>query len=304
MGLYPELHIPFFKALGFLTKIGIVRTNFRSYLRQWITELAQEKTRLIKGFAYPSASDDDIDQGPKDFATKFVEYHEQDPQRFTYTDVLNGLAGNINAGSDTTSASLSSIVYHLYSSPEKLQKLREGLHKGQQKGTLSNPITFKETQQLEYLQAVIKESMRLIPAVAMPLARTVPDGGAEICGRYFPVGTVVGIHAWVAHQNTEVFGNDAAQFRPERWLKNETNEAQLAKMEHYFLSWGLGARTCLGRNVATLEMSKVIPEIVKRFDFEMAQELREAGELVTDAKFLVKPRNLWMRVHVREEDGQ
>ena len=169
------------------------------------------------------------EDGPKDFATKFAEYHEQDPQHFAFGDVLNGLASNINAGSDTTAASLSSIVYHLYSNPKILQRLRTEISEAKQQGHLSTPITFNESQQLPYLQAVIKESMRMIPAVAMLLDRTVPEGGAEICGHYFPAGTSVGIHPWVAHQNTVVFGMDAAAFRPERWLKNEQNEDQLAK---------------------------------------------------------------------------
>ena len=142
--------------------------------------------------------------------------------------------------------------------------------------------------------------MRLLPAVGMPLVRVVPEGGAHICDRYFPQGTIIGVHAWVAHQNTGVFGNDAAEFRPERWLKSESDESTLAEMEHYFLSWGAGSRTCLGRNVALLEMLKVVPEIVRNFDFEMGQELREAGELVIDAQFLVKPKNLWMRVRTHD----
>ena len=94
--------------MGFLTKIGLIKMNARTYLRRWTTELAQKRTKLDGRMSEPLDPDGKEEQGPKDFATKFAEYHEKDPEHFTYTDLLNGLAGNINAGSDTTSASLSS----------------------------------------------------------------------------------------------------------------------------------------------------------------------------------------------------
>jgi cytochrome P450 len=53
-------------------------------------------------------------------------------------------------------------------------------------GTLSNPIMCREAQNLPYLQAVIKEALRLHPATGLPLGRAVPEGGAEIAGHYFP----------------------------------------------------------------------------------------------------------------------
>ena len=62
----------------------------------------------------------------------------------------------------------------------------------------------------------------------------VPDGGAELCGHFLPAGTVVGMHAWVIHRDTSIFGEDAESFRPERWLDAEPEA--LKKMERAFLS--------------------------------------------------------------------
>ena len=76
--------------------------------------------------------------------------------------------------------------------------------------------------------------MRLHPGVAMPLERIVPQGGAEICGRFIPEGTVVGVHPWVIHRNESIFGKDAHEFRPDRWL--ECDPEQLKRMERNFLS--------------------------------------------------------------------
>ncbi len=68
----------------------------------------------------------------------------------------------------------------------------------------------------------------------MPLERIVPEEGAQICGEFIRRGTVVGMHAWVVHRNKEVYGQDAGEFRPERWL--EADPEQLKKMERCFLS--------------------------------------------------------------------
>lgn len=71
------------------------------------------------------------------------------------------------------------------------------------------------------------------PATGLPLGRVVPDGGATICGRFFPAGTVVGVNSWVAHANKDVFGQDAQVFRPERWL---VEKEEYARMDRYFVS--------------------------------------------------------------------
>ena len=77
---------------------------------------------------------------------------------------------------------------------------------------------------MPYLQAVMKEAMRMHPAVGISMPRYVPSGGAEIGGRYYPEGTVVGVNAWVIHRDREVFGEDADVFRPERWLEGDSKE--------------------------------------------------------------------------------
>lgn len=83
----------------------------------------------------------------------------------------------------------------------------------------------------------MKEAMRLHPGVSYPLERLVPEGGAELCGQKLREGTNVGINPVVVHQNREIFGDDAAQFRPERWL--EADQEQLKIMERTLLTVSL-----------------------------------------------------------------
>ncbi|KAK3209659.1 hypothetical protein GRF29_44g260760 [Pseudopithomyces chartarum] len=80
-------------------------------------------------------------------------------------------------------------------------------------------------------------------------------------------GTEVGINTWLAHYDEDVWGPDAQQFRPERWI--ETSPERLKVMESHFLPFGVGSRTCIGRHIGHLEMSKLLPQIVHKFDFSL-----------------------------------
>ena len=86
-------------------------------------------------------------------------------------------------------------------------------------------------------QAVIKEAMRVHPSIGFPLERVVPEGGAVICGTQLPGGTIIGMSAPVVNNDKSIFGEDAEDFVPERWL-NSTPE-KIKTMERAFFSVSL-----------------------------------------------------------------
>lgn len=172
------------------------------------------------------------------------------------------------AGSDTTAASLRAVFYYLCQNPTAHRKLLKEIDESDSKGELSDPVTFAEAQSLKYLQAVIREALRMHPAVGLLLERVVPKGGAEVSDIWLPEGTIVGINPWVAARDRSVYGGDADDFKPERWL--EADEQQLRLMERNFLAFGSGTRTCLGKNISLLEMSKLIPQLLRCFEFALS----------------------------------
>ncbi|KAF7128513.1 hypothetical protein CNMCM5793_003301 [Aspergillus hiratsukae] len=205
-----------------------------------------------------------------DFLTKLAKLHREDPNAYSYEHVFSGCAQNIFAGSDTTSITLNAIFYYLLRNEQVLRRLQAEIDEAIQSGQASDPITFTQAQRLPYLQAVIKEAMRMHPATGLPMWRVVPEGGAVLSGMAFPAGTVVGINSWVAHYNTTVFGEDAALFRPERWLKPHSSPEQLSSMEKYFMAFGMGSRTCIGKNISILEISKLVPQLIRHYDIRLA----------------------------------
>ncbi|KAK1835327.1 putative cytochrome P450 pisatin demethylase-like protein [Podospora conica] len=176
---------------------------------------------------------------------------------------------NVQAGSDTTAILLRGILYFLLKHPASLSKLMAELAQARVNGRLSDVVTWKESRELPYLDACIKEAGRLHPAVGLALERVVPKGGAVLCGKTIAAGTVVGINAWVAHRDEEVFGADAHEWNPDRWLEDKDRRVA---MERCLLTFGSGHRTCLGKNISYLEIYKLIPTLLTQYEISLVKD--------------------------------
>jgi cytochrome P450 len=123
------------------------------------------------------------------------------------------------------------VWYNLLAHPKTLERLREELLAEASKkegGSLSQPFpAWKEICDLPYLDACINEAVRLHPPFCLPLERVVPAGGMAIGGTYFPEGTVVGMSPWVVNRHRPTFGEDANDWRPERWLGPDEDRRKL-----------------------------------------------------------------------------
>ncbi len=259
-GVYAEFHPLIFNVTSLLSRYGLVKGTPRMSIGRFTADLIAEKRQQRADIEKTDRSNEALDDSaPKDFLSKFLDSNEEDPSRFTERDINVGLVGNVIAGSDTTGAALAATLYCLLANPQALAKLRGEISRHIRDGELASPPQFKQAQNMPYLQAVLQEAQRLYPGTALPLQRVVPEGGVEICGYHFPAGTVVGVNSVVLHRNTAIFGEDAASFRPERWL--ESDKETLSYMQRYWMPFGLGSRTCIGKNISLLEMTKLIPEL-------------------------------------------
>jgi cytochrome P450 len=176
------------------------------------------------------------------------------------------------AGSETTAISLSSVFYFLLKNPRCYHKLMQELDEAVKEGVIEErdgkTVSWAESQKLPYLDAVIQESFRLHPAAGLLLERVVPKQGMTILGEFIPGGTIVGCNAWVLHRRPEIFGQDVDTFRPERWIEaaEGKNGLSLKEMKATMFQFGSGARTCIGRNVSLLEVYKLVPSFLRRFE--------------------------------------
>lgn len=112
----------------------------------------------------------------------------RNPESFKAEDIFYHMSMNVLAGGETTAASTANIVYYLIKNPRVLIKLREELQEALGKrDEASKRVSVKEAQNVPYLQAVIKESLRILPN-GLHLPRVVPKGGLNLAGRFFPEG--------------------------------------------------------------------------------------------------------------------
>lgn len=132
-----------------------------------------------------------------------------------------------------------------------------------------NKTLFSEAWKLPYLHACIQEAFRLHPPVSFTAERIVPPPGDTIDGHFVPGGTVVGCNPWVVHRDKATFGKDVDQYRPERWL----GEPEIVyRMNQALFQFGAGNHTCLGKNIAYLEIYKLIPSLMRTFEVSPLME--------------------------------
>ncbi|KAF9893111.1 hypothetical protein FE257_012522 [Aspergillus nanangensis] len=239
---------------------------------------------------------------PRDFLTRFTEAKSAYPDVVTDAQVFSYTISNMNAGSDTTAISLRAILYYTLKSPRVMRKLQQELQGALSAGSVTLPVSWKQSQELPYLDAVIKEALRLHPAVGLLLERIVPNGGLQLPrGPFLPAGTIVGINPWIIHRQQAIFGTDAESFVPERWLRGDGEEedefqARRQNMVRATLTFGAGPRTCIGKNISLLEIYKLIPSLFLTYDIEL--ENPDAEWEIVNAWF-VRQKNIDIRLRRR-----
>lgn len=157
------------------------------------------------------------------------------------------------AGADTTSIAMRSCLFYLASNPECTEKLRQEIDSYYEDNRLEEPLNYLQTQKMPYLQAVVNEATRMLPSIVAQLPRYAPTN-FTVRGMHIPERTPVGISAIAQNHDSEIFGPDPDDFRPERWLEDES---KVKLMEASIMTYGgNGSRMCLGRNIALVSTAR------------------------------------------------
>lgn len=218
----------------------------------------------------------------RDLTADLIQLHQDRPGEFKQHYLRRMAITNFGAGHETTTSTLISALAMLGSHREVQRRVAREvlLHRkeGPSSGSDSDrPSHDDAARGLRLTQASIREAQRLHPVIGMALPRRVPRGGMAVHGLVIPPGTTVGCNPVSLHRSQDIFGDDADVFRPERWLgggndNNDGNEEgdRIRAMERYNLIWGGGARTCPGRNLAEMLVSKIVPALIANFEVEVA----------------------------------
>ncbi|PHH88719.1 hypothetical protein CDD83_7179 [Cordyceps sp. RAO-2017] len=198
----------------------------------------------------------------------------------------------IFAGSETTATAIRVVMLHVLAAPSVYARLGREIAARAAAGRISSPITNAEAAGFPYLQAVVQEGLRMQPPSPALVMKQVPPGGDVLHGHFVPGGTRVGHNLGPLVRDKAVFGPDAALFRPERWLAGDA-EARLRMRRQLDLVWGHGRWTCPGRDIALMELNKVLVELFRNFDFQLVYPQRP---LFSRQHNTIIQRHLWVSV--------
>ncbi|KAJ3494719.1 hypothetical protein NLG97_g3900 [Lecanicillium saksenae] len=209
----------------------------------------------------------------------------------TKEDMIQQGFVTIIAGSNSTAHTIRMTLLSTITAPSAHKALLHEIDAARQH--VQDPISWREIQGLPYLQAVVKEGLRMWPPVSGLGFKRVPPGGEHVNGYFVPGGTEIGQAFLAVGRSKAIWGPDADIFRPERWL--HACPADLKKMNSAVdTHFGGGKFSCLGKPIAMMELHKTIYELMKRFDMSVVNPDKpmksKASIFICDTDFWVTLR--------------
>ncbi|XP_037327097.2 cytochrome P450 3A40-like isoform X2 [Pungitius pungitius] len=182
------------------------------------------------------------------------------------------------AGYETSSSSLTFLAYNLATNPDIMKRLQEEVD-----STFPNkgPVEYQALIEMEYLDSVINESLRLYPIA--PRLERVAKATKEINGIVIPKGMVVMVPTWPLHRDPSLWPEPEA-FKPERFSKENKDTID----PYTYMPFGAGPRNCIGMRFALVMMKLAMVEILQRFSFSVCKETEIPFEM--DIQGLLMPK--------------
>lgn len=252
----------------------------------------KKHVKVMQGTPSPTLNLPKCPLTPLDFVDNIIESHlknsednSADQSRYTFlaalfnstddrTKIRSELLNILLAGRDTVASLLSNIIWELPRHPLVLSKLR-----GEVKDSVDDAQPSYETlKDMKYLRAIVNESQRLYPIVPMNTREAIvdtvlPRGGGEdeASPVLVPKGSYVAWYMYSMQRRRDLFGEDADEFRPERWLEPGFRPGWA------YVPFSGGPRVCIGQNFALTETMYVVARLVQEFDIEQKdfEEWRE-----------------------------
>ncbi|XP_063709176.1 probable cytochrome P450 313a4 [Culicoides brevitarsis] len=178
----------------------------------------------------------------------------------TYDEVVDNFKTIVVAGFETQSLAMGWILVMLAMHQDVQQKVYDEICENIPDDA---ELDCELLKKMEYLDMVIKETLRLFPVAPVTMRDSLQDTHVEPFGE-IPKGTPVLVAIYKIHRSPEIWGPDADKFNPDNFLPSKVSERHLYS---YIPYGGGGARNCIGINYATINMRIVLIKLLKKFRF-------------------------------------
>ncbi|KAF9437246.1 hypothetical protein BGZ76_001484 [Entomortierella beljakovae] len=239
----------------------------------------EKDSKVIRDFAYKiieerrrARENGKAEGGNKDLLQLFMDIDMgENGEPLSDSMVVDSVLNFVIAGRDTTAQALTWMFYLLHrssSNPEAVKKIvdeTDDILKG-------GYPTYESTKLQKYTEACFHETLRLYPSVPKNTKICVEDdvlpGGIKV-----NKGDRVGWSSYAMGRQTSIWGSDAMEFNPDRWLTNDKPHSSKFNAFHH------GPRTCLGQQFATIEAISIVSMLFQKFTFELVNPDTEPAYL-------------------------
>ncbi|UCG40260.1 MAG: cytochrome P450 [Acidimicrobiia bacterium] len=211
-----------------------------------------------------------------DMFSRLCHAEDEEGNRLTDDEVVDHMIFLLLAAHDTTTGTLSAMLWYLATSDDWQARVREEV-----RGLPSARVDFDGARSMEATGLVFKEATRLHPPVPFSPRGVLSD--TEIDGVAIPQGVAVSMASILTHRDPEWWDSPEV-FDPQRFTEGR---AEHERHSHNFVPFGGGAHTCLGRHFADLNAKAVIAQVFSRFDLAA----RPGASVTFQAVPIPKPRN-------------
>ncbi|KAL9248548.1 Geraniol 8-hydroxylase-like protein [Drosera capensis] len=195
-----------------------------------------------------------------------LKISESDGEELEREQIPHLLMDLFIAGTDTASRTLICAMAELLHNPMKLEKAQEELQQAIRKG---NAVKEEDIGRLPYLQLIIKETLRLHPALPLLLPRKV-QVDTQLCGYTVPKNAQVLVNAWAIGRDPRVWEKPDS-FEPERFIGSEID----VKGQHFeLIPFGAGRRICPGFPLVLRTLPLMLGSLIHEFNWELVNKTK------------------------------
>ncbi|UNI16538.1 hypothetical protein JDV02_002965 [Purpureocillium takamizusanense] len=214
----------------------------------------------------------------------------------------------LSAGHETTASSLIWATYFMAKYPDMQERLRKEVRDNLPSADSDVEITSAVIDGMPYLNAVCSEVLRTNSPVAQSIR--VANHDITIQNQFIPKDTLLVLVPWTTNTDPKLWGPDAHEFKPERWLSPEhggtsaTNAGSGGATSNYaFMTFLHGPHSCIGGSFAKSELACLLASWIGRFSFELKDKsLLDERNIRINPSVVAKPEG-GMEMLVRVVDG-